>query len=101
MHQARGAGKRKSPKRSSLLTFVLIGGAGTRRTQRFIGLIVLSRSPSSSQSSFLSALSASPHLCARSPPTRATAIKYFGTFHTMGEKLVFDDIDASIARQRA
>ena len=31
MHQARGAGKRKSPKRFSLLTFVLIGGTGTRR----------------------------------------------------------------------
>ena len=30
----------------------------------------------------------------------ATAIKYFGAFHTMGEKLVFDDIDASIARQK-
>ena len=28
MHQARGAGKRKSPKRSSLLTFVLIGARG-------------------------------------------------------------------------
>ena len=26
MHQASGAGKRKSPKRFSLLTFVLIGG---------------------------------------------------------------------------
>ena len=31
MHQASGAGKRKSPKRSSLLTFVLIGDTGTRR----------------------------------------------------------------------
>ena len=31
MHQARGAGKRKSPKRFSLLTFVLIGDTGTRR----------------------------------------------------------------------
>ena len=31
MHQASGAGKRKSPKRFSLLTFVLIGGTGTRR----------------------------------------------------------------------
>ena len=49
---------------------------------------------------FLSALSASPHLCVRSPPPRATAIKYFGTFHTISEKLVFDDIDASIARQK-
>ena len=27
--------------------------------------------------------------------------KYFGAFHTMGEKLVFDDIDAYIARQVA
>ena len=27
--------------------------------------------------------------------------KYFGAFHTMGEKLVFDDIDAYIARQGA
>ena len=32
MHQARGAGKRKSPKRFSLLTFVLIGDTGTRAT---------------------------------------------------------------------
>ena len=31
MHQASGAGKRKSPKRFSLLTFVLIGDTGTRR----------------------------------------------------------------------
>ena len=31
MHQARGAGKRKSPKRFSLLAFVLIGDTGTRR----------------------------------------------------------------------
>ena len=30
MHQARGAGKRKSPKRFSLLTFVLIGALSER-----------------------------------------------------------------------
>ena len=34
MHQASGAGKRKSPKRFSLLTFVLIGGAGRRTSER-------------------------------------------------------------------
>ena len=33
-------------------------------------------------------------------PTAEFRIKYFGTFHTMGEKLVFDVIDASIARQK-
>ena len=34
MHQASGAGKRKSPKRFSLLTFVLIGGTGRRTSER-------------------------------------------------------------------
>ena len=41
MHQASGAGKRKSPKRSSLLTFVLIGDTGTRRVFK-VGLRAVS-----------------------------------------------------------
>ena len=109
---------------SRVVVFASRRGAERRRAQRLIGLIDeflpaevdrqskreihgdkmrLEMSPALSfpvvVSIFLSALSASPHLCVRSPP-RATAIKYFGTFHTMGEKLVFDDIDASIARQK-
>ena len=39
MHQASAQGKRKSPGRFCLLTFVLIGGTEKQRAQRFIGLI--------------------------------------------------------------